>query len=66
MLGHLAPGQERIVPEGTVTQYSCDHGYQLEGNERRACVAGEWQGGLPECVGTYIRMYAINSVTNTL
>ena len=68
LLGHLAPGQERIVPEGTITQYMCNHGYHLEGNGRTVCVAEEWKGDLPECIGTdYIveHMYSATSLART-
>ena len=55
LLGPLFPGYERKVPEGTVTMYTCNKGYQVEGNRRTVCLGGQWIGNLPNCTGRYMQ-----------
>ena len=40
--------------EGSTATYSCDAGYELNGDTTRTCLAdGTWSGTEPQCQGTY-------------
>ena len=49
-------GQRELLGQsfGTQVTYTCDVGYELEGNGQRTCQArGQWSGQLPECTRKY-------------
>ena len=35
---------------GDSADYSCRAGLQLKGTAKRECVAGQWNGIVPECI----------------
>ena len=52
-----ANGRVSVGPRtpGSVANYSCNTGYQLEGSVRRTCLNdGTWSEREPICIGIYI------------
>ena len=48
---HGTLSQTNTIYESVIT-YSCDIGYNLEGDDTRICLeSGDWSGGEPSCSG---------------
>ena len=52
--------------DGASVHYGCRNGFTLIGDTKRTCFNGQWTGGLPVCIGTWLNtclgVFSLDSV----